>query len=145
MVVPTSNISWDEFNHRLKEVFGKGMRIVDDLFFNVIKQINIGEFTELEDMQSLSYLQDLHKMNGELCVITDYCYEKKCGPFIVEASEIEDFVKEFHSEYGEVFCSTDVIVISFAKELIWVLFHEGICWLSKGSKHFPTENMNNVK
>lgn len=132
MDIPISNISWDEFNHQLKEVFGKRMRLVDDLYFNVIKRMDIGEFTELEDMQSLNYLQDLCEMSGELCVITDYCYKKKCGPFIVDASEINNFVKNFHAEYGEVFCSTDVIVISFTDKLIWVLFHEGICWLSKG-------------
>lgn len=132
MDIPISNISWDEFNHQLKEVFGKRMRLVDDLYFNVIKRMDIGEFTELEDMQSLNYLQDLCEMSGELCVITDYCYEKECGPFIVDASEINNFVKDFHAEYGEVFCSTDVIVISFTDKLIWVLFHEGICWLSKG-------------
>ncbi len=132
MIITKSNISWDQFDHQLKEVFGMKMKHIDDLYFNVIKRIDIGEFTELEDMKSLNYLQDLRKMNGELCVITDYCYEEKCGPFIIDASKINDFVKNFYMEYGTAFYSTDVIIINFAEELIWVLFHEGICWLTKG-------------
>ena len=45
---------------------------------------------------------------------------------------MHDFVEEFLDEYGEVFYRTDLIVINFAQKLIWVLFHEGICWLTKG-------------
>jgi hypothetical protein len=139
MGIPISNISWDEFNHQLKEVFGKRMRLVDDLSFNVIMRLDVGgEFVKLNDMESLDCLQYMRKMDGELCVITDYCYKKKCGPFLVDASEINNFVKDFHAEYGEVFCSTDVIVISFTDKLIWVLFHEGIYWLSKGNYPFST-------
>lgn len=132
-IIKKRHISWNEFNYQLKEVFGVKMKYVDDLYFNVIKRLDVGgEFVKLKDMESLDCLQYMHKMKGELCVITDYCYKKKLGPFIVDASEINDFVKDFHSEYGEVFCSTDVIIISFAEKLIWVLFHEGICWLTKG-------------
>ena len=65
-------------------------------------------------------------------MITDYCYEKKCGPFVVDANHINEFVENFSTAFGEAFYSTDVIVISFTEKLIWVLFHEGICWLSKG-------------
>lgn len=33
--------------------------------------------------------------------------------------------------YGEAFYATDIIIVSFSEKMIWVLFHEGICWLSK--------------
>lgn len=126
------NISWAEFNARFYEVFGKKMRIADDLYFNVVKRMEIGEIISLEDMEALNFLQDLREMEGELCVVTDYCYTKRCGPFIVNANEIHDFVEEFLDEYGKAFYSTDVIIINFEKEIIWVLFHEGVCWLTKG-------------
>ncbi len=137
IIIKEDNISWDEFNHQLKETFNIKMKYVDDLYFNVIKRFDVGgEFVKLNDMESLDCLQHMREMNGELCVITDYCYKKKCGPFIVDASEINNFVKDFYAEYGEVFCSTDIIIISFAEKLIWVLFHEGICWLSEGKLTF---------
>ena len=127
------NISWAEFDDKLYEVFGKKMKSADDLYFNLLKQVKIGESTYLEDMDALNCLQDLQEMEGELCVITDYCYNYKCGPFIVNANEIHDFVEEFLDEYGEVFhTGGDLIIINFEKKLIWVLFHEGICWLTKG-------------
>ena len=114
------------------EVFKKNFTYVDDLYFNIQKQIDFGEEIELDDSEALDYLQDLHSMNGILYVITDYCYEKKCGPFIIDSKEINKFVKNFFLSYGEAFYSTDIIVINFTKKLIWVLFHEGVCWLSKG-------------
>mgnify|MGYP001073376442 FL=1 len=70
-------------------------------------------------------------MKGELYVITDFCYFKKSGPFIVEASQIDDFVETFYKIYGEDFYSTDVVIINFEDKRIWVLFHEGRCWLSE--------------
>ncbi len=51
-------------------------------------------------------------MKGELYVITDFCYFKKSGPFIVEASQIDDFVETFYKIYGEDFYSTDVVIIN---------------------------------
>lgn len=127
------NISWAEFDAKLYEVFGKKMRIADDLYFNIVKQTVIGERSHIEDMEVLNFLQNLQEMEGELCVVVDYCYYKKCGPFIVNANEIYDFVEEFYDEYGETLYSlSDVIIINFEKKTIWVLFHEGICWLTKG-------------
>lgn len=43
-----------------------------------------------------------------------------------------DFVKDFKLVYNQAFYTTDIIIINFEEKLIWVLFHEGICWLSKG-------------
>ena len=74
------NISWAEFDDKLYEVFGKKMKSADDLYFNLIKRVEIGESTYLEDMDALNCLQDLQEMEGALCVITDYCYNYKCGP-----------------------------------------------------------------
>ncbi len=133
-------MSWVEFDARLYEVFGKRMRDTnnlyfrtEDLYFNVVKQMEIGEIISIDDIEVLNFLQDLREMEGELCVIAGYCYDKKRGPFIIEANELHDFVKEFYDEYGETLYSLcDVIIINFEKEIIWVLFHEGICWLTKG-------------
>lgn len=77
-------------------------------------------------------MQKLHPMNGMLYVITDYCYEKQCGPFIVKADQIDAFVEGFLTTNKEAWYSTDIIIVNFTERLIWVLFHEGICWLSKG-------------
>lgn len=114
-------------------VFGKGFKIVDELYFNIIKQIEFGEEREFEDIEALFLLEKLKNFNGCLYVITDYCYEKKCGPFVLDASELETFVKSFRVIYDQPFYSTDIIIINFEEKLIWVLFHEGICWLSKGN------------
>ena len=121
-----------EFENSMHDIFGKGFKYVDELYYNVNNHIQFGEETELSDVEVLVYLQKLHYMSGILYVITDYCYEKKCGPFVVDANHINEFVENFSTAFGEAFYSTDVIVISFTEKLIWVLFHEGICWLSKG-------------
>ena len=121
-----------EFENSMHDIFGKGFKYVDELYYNVNNQIQFGEETELSDVEVLVYLQKLHYMSGILYVITDYCYEKKCGPFVVDANHINEFVENFSTAFGEAFYSTDEIVISFTEKLIWVLFHEGICWLSKG-------------
>lgn len=116
----------------MRLTFGKDFKDVDELYFNVVKQTNFGERSELDDLEALSYLENLYSIKGYIYVITDYCYERKCGPFIVSASEIENFVKDFRLVYGEAFYSTDIVIVNFEEKLIWVLFHEGICWLSKG-------------
>lgn len=99
------------------------------MYYNIDRQIQLGENIELDDVEAL---ECLHIMNGELCVITDYCYEKQSGPFIVDAKQMKDFVKTFFEVYGEAFYSTEIIIINFTEKRIWVLFHEGICWLSRG-------------
>ena len=113
-------------------MLGKSFTYVDELYYNVVKERRFGERAELNDGESLKILQDLHNMQGELYIITDYCYEKRCGPFVVNAELIEEFVERFCSTYGETFYSTDIVIINFEEMLIWVLFHEGICWLSEG-------------
>ncbi len=115
----------------MHKTFGQSFKYVDELYHNVYKEIQFGEGVELSDIEALELLQKLHCMNGMLYVITDYCYEKKSGPFVIASTQINNFVKKFSSVYGEAFYSTDIIVVSFPEKLIWVLFHEGICWLSK--------------
>ncbi|ANU47560.1 hypothetical protein ADH76_19900 [Enterocloster clostridioformis] len=116
----------------MKQVFGKTFKYVDELYLNVIKEIKFGEGNELNDNEALKYLQELHTMSGKLHVITDICYEKKCGPFVVDANMIDKFIDTFYSTYGQAFYSTDIVIINFEQKLIWVLFHEGVCWLSEG-------------
>ena len=125
------NIAWAEFEHSMQAVFGKTFVDADDLYFNIKKEVKFGEETELSDIQALTLLQDLSIMCGQLFVITDYCYEKNCGPFVMDASELNGFVRNFQFMYGEAFYSTDIIIISLIEKKIWVLFHEGICWVSK--------------
>ena len=48
----------------------------------------------------------------------------------MDASELNGFVRNFQFMYGEAFYSTYIIIISLIENKIWVLFHEGICWLS---------------
>lgn len=115
----------------MRKVFGKSFTYVDELYYKVTKEKKFGEGTGLNDCESLKLLQDLHNMQGELYIITDYCYEKKCGPFVINAKLIKEFVETFYLTYGETFYSTDIVIINFEEMLIWVLFHEGICWLSK--------------
>ena len=112
-------------------VFGKNFKYVEELYYNVIKENHFGEFVELDDNQALKYLTDLNEMTGELCVITDLCYENERGPFIINSCDIGNFVNSFLDVFGESFYSTDIIIVSFREKLIWVLFHEGLCWLSK--------------
>ncbi len=125
-------MSWGEFENKMYKILGKKFKYVDELYYNIDRQIQLGENIELDDVEALECLQSLHTMNGELCVITDYCYEKQSGPFIVDAKQMKDFVKTFFEVYGEAFYSTDIIIINFTEKRIWVLFHEGICWLSRG-------------
>ena len=116
----------------MKLIFGKDFKNADELYFNVIKQINFEEGKELEDIEVLIILEELNKINGYIHVITDYCYEKQCGPFVLDASEIKTFVKSFRQNYDQPFYSTDIVIINFKEKLIWVFFHEGTCWLSRG-------------
>ena len=126
-------LSWDEFNNKMNNIFGKSFRVVDELYFNIEKEINIGERRILDDYQVLKYLQELHEIEGPVYVITDLCYEKKYGgAFFVEANSMAEFVQTYKNKFGEAFYSTDIIIISFEIKLIWVFHHEGVCWLSKG-------------
>lgn len=126
-------LSWNEFNNKMSNVFGKNFRTIDELYFNVEKEKNIGERRMLDDYQVLKYLQELHKIEGAVYVITDLCYEKKYGGvFFVEENNLEEFVQTYKNKFGEAFYSTDIIIINFSRKLIWVFHHEGVCWLSKG-------------
>ena len=123
---------WREFDKKMFQVFGKSIHCVDELYFNVIKENRIGERITFKDEEVLNYLQDLHSMMGELYVITDYCYEHDYGPFMVCSKDLERFVNTFKTVFREPFYSTDIIIVSFEQKLIWVFFHEGMCWVSKG-------------
>lgn len=123
---------WNKFKQKIAETFDISFRTVDDLYFNVEKKIVFGEATELADSEAVDYLKSLHCMDGELYVITDYCYETNCGPFIMDSGELPDFVNAYYVNYGDSFYSTDIVIVNFEEKLIWVLFHEGICWLSRG-------------
>ena len=124
-------ISWQDFERKMIQVFGRNCHNVDGLYFNVIKENRIGERIRFKDDEVLRYLQELYNMTGELYVVTDYCYEHNHGPFIVRANEIESFVNTFKDIFGMPFYSTDVIIVNFEKKILWVFFHEGICWVSK--------------
>ena len=87
-IAVVKNISWKEFEEKMNLVFGRTFHVVDDLYLNIVRQINFGEWIELDDLEALSYLEKLQKFSGQLCVINDYCYEEKCGPFLLGAAEI---------------------------------------------------------
>lgn len=125
-------ITWNEFNDKMNNRFGMIFKRVDDLYFNVASKMNIGEDIEIEDIQALKYLQDLFPMRGKLYVITDTCYHNGNGPYAVDSGKVDNFVYTYMEEYGEPFFSTDIIIVNFEDKLIWVLFHEGVCWLTKG-------------
>ena len=101
------------FINKMEQVFGKSFRQVDDLYYDISKEVNFGENVELNDNKALKYLQDLHIKKGKLYVITDFCYYKKSGPFIVEADMIESFVDTFYETFREDFYSTDIIIVNF--------------------------------
>ncbi len=126
-------MSWNEFEEKMAAAFGRSFRKVDELYFNVEKEIRIGERVRFGDREVLEYLRALHHMEGELCVITDHCYVCRHGPFVVEAKEITYFVDTYPAVFGEAFYSTDIIVVNFEEKLLWVFFHEGMCWLSRGT------------
>lgn len=126
-----NNIAWDEFDSKMEQVFGRKFSQPDDLYYNVSREISFGEGLEMNDREALKYLQDLCVMSGELYVITDFCYYTKSGPFIVQAEAMERFTDTFYETYGETFYVTDIIIVSFAEKRIWVMFHEGKCWLSE--------------
>lgn len=112
------------------EVFNKNFKYVDELYFNVKKELFFGEEKELDDKEALNYLKKLHEFSGELYIVTDVSYHNGLGPFLVNAKYIDEFVSDFYYMYGETFYSTDIIIVNFSEKLIWVLFHEGICWLT---------------
>lgn len=31
----------------------------------------------------------------------------------------------------KLFFSTDIVIVNFKEKLVWVVFHEGKCWLTK--------------
>lgn len=68
-------ISWQDFERKMIQVFGRNCHNVDGLYFNVIKENRIGERIRFKDDEVLRYLQELYNMTGELYVVTDYCYE----------------------------------------------------------------------
>lgn len=127
-----SGMKWEKFERKMLQVFNKNIHCVDELYFNIIKENRIGERINFKDEEVLEYLQNLHTMTGECYIITDYCYEHDHEPFHINADKIEEFVSTFRAVFDEPFYSTDVIIVNFEKKLIWVFFHEGICWVSKG-------------
>ena len=126
-----SMMNWDEFNETMKNVFGRTFIDVDDLYFNVVREKRFGESIEIDDRLALDILKELKPICGEICVITDLCYRKDYGPFTMHANQLDKFVNDFSQNYGETFYSTDVIIVNFEQQMIWVLFHEGMSWLSK--------------
>ena len=46
----------------MNNIFGKSFIVVDELYFNIEKEKNIGERRILDDYQVLKYLQELHEI-----------------------------------------------------------------------------------
>ena len=95
-----------EFENSMHDIFGKGFKYVDELYYNVNNQIQFGEETELSDVEVLVYLQKLHYMSGILYVITDYCYEMenhgKILGFLMGAA-LRPYIDRLNEEEQKVF------------------------------------------
>ena len=79
------------------KVFNKNFKYVDELYFNVKKELFFGEEKELDDKEALNYLKKLHEFSGELYIVTDVSYHNGLGPFLVNAKYIDEFVSNFYS------------------------------------------------
>ena len=59
-------MSWGEFENKMYKIFRKKFKYVDELHYNIDRQIQLGENIELDDVEALECLQSLHTMNLSL-------------------------------------------------------------------------------
>lgn len=44
VIAIVKHISWEKFEEKMNLVFGRTFHVVDDLYLNIVKQINFGEW-----------------------------------------------------------------------------------------------------
>lgn len=119
-------ISWQYFKSLTKQHFNIHFVKIDDFFIEGTTWHSLGDVNDLSDLEIVMLLSGLEQFQEKLTVVTDASYQKDLGPFQVESSSIVDFAIKHFDLFGERFCETDVLIISFERKLAWIVHHEGV-------------------
>lgn len=103
----------------------KGYITVDDFLVPAKPLEAIHNFENLSDKDIFERIKRLSEISGEVFVITDVCYRKEFGPFIVSSERLDEFVCNHELIFSERFVETDVLIISLCKKLVWMFHHSG--------------------
>ncbi|WLQ16426.1 hypothetical protein O5O45_10895 [Hahella aquimaris] len=130
--VENNVVLWESFHALFKSCFGFDYRSLEDIVA-ALESANIkiywhslSNWEDLEDLDILHEMLKLHVIDGEVFVITEASNDDNNGPFQLKAEELEAFVKNHLSQYGECFFNGDVAIVSLKNKSVWAFHHEGV-------------------
>ena len=124
-------VLWESFKALFKSCFGFDFRAVEDIVVALdsakikIDWHSLSNWEGLDDLDILHKMLKLHVIDDEVFVITEASYDNSNGPFQLKAEELEAFVTNHLSQYGECFFNGDVAIVSLKNKSVWAFHHEG--------------------
>lgn len=102
---------------------------VDDFYIPGTNMIELPNYEDLSDKEVYEKLKKLHKMEGNLYVITHICYKNGFGPFLLDADKLDNLIENYANIFSENFFDTNAIIISVSRKIVWMFHHSGFLGL----------------
>jgi len=96
------------------------------------------------DIQLVKMLDQLKQLSGMSVIVTEVSYLKDFGPFICEASRLDDFSELYYHELGECLFNGDLVIINIKSDNVWIFSHEGVYTAFSISEVFKGSDMHSV-
>lgn len=126
-----SVIHWKKFKALFENCFGFKFQSLEDVVDALDSAKILVAWHSLSDWENLDDLEIFHKLlglqavKGDVLVITEASYYNNYGPFQLHAKDLEQFVVNHLSQFGECFFNGDVAIICLNTKSIWAFHHEG--------------------
>ena len=79
------------------------------------------DIEQISDEEIFWILDDLHEITGEICFITQICYNEGFGPFLLKAERLGELIENYYRIFSEHFYDKNVIIISFSQKVVWLV------------------------
>ncbi|MCG8420819.1 MAG: hypothetical protein MJE77_23100 [Proteobacteria bacterium] len=93
---------------------------------STVEWAHLPDWEELDDVE-IAKTSALDKMGlkGQLLIITEASYGKGNGAFLLDASDLMNFINEHLGKYRECFFNGDVVIVELEGKHVWLFHHEG--------------------
>jgi len=125
-------VLWESFKSLFKNCFGFDFRALEDIVTaldSIGRKVNwnrLDNWEDLDDIDILHQVLNLHVIDDEVFVITEASYNESAGPFRLQPHELESFTINHLDKYGECFFNGDVAIINLKTKSVWAFHHEGV-------------------
>lgn len=81
---------------------------------------------ELSDEEVWRHLSSHNTKFSEIFVITEASYRKNLGAFVIKREQVQPFVANYLTSFGERLFNGDVIIVNIDQSTVSAFHHEGV-------------------